>query len=249
MQKGLDITLPSIHMEEILKTQNIDKEKIKELFNVEDTEIFDYKRSVPPKYRINFYRLEQTGNELNSSDNKNNDSDLVSFPVNEDSRIDLVINKDKEKIISYNLFKVKSSLLWDLKELKKVDILSCGRFKTNDFLPVICDIPLNMDLGVSREHALICCYESKLFYIDYGTSQKHKGKPHLDPDHPTQTHFGSKNGSWLYKSGSIVECIKNKCVEWEAGSDIGIGTFFYNILIYDKHLKLFHQFSFDFEIL
>lgn len=235
----MDITIPYSHIQEILKTKVVDKDELSRHMSIDEPEVCAFKECNPPKLRVTLSRLEP--------DNSIPDSEIVSFPVNEDSRIDMVISSKSGKPQRYHLRPIKVAYLWDLSRFGKVDVLRCGRFKRNDFLPVIKEDPLEMDLGVSREHSLICFFDSKVYYIDYGTSTKYLESQEKPLISTPVSHFGSKNGSWVYHEYSIVDCVKNRCVEWNVHSLIGIGTFFYNVIYQEMPLKLFHQFSFKYE--
>ncbi|MBN2145472.1 MAG: hypothetical protein JW774_12720 [Candidatus Aureabacteria bacterium] len=238
----MDITLPFIHLEKIIETQVVDRKLLNEHLNVDDPEIILFKKKEPPRVKVTFSRMEPK--------EPSDEVEVVSFPVNNDSRVEMVINSKSGKPLQYHLTPIKSCFLWDLHQFKKVDLLRCGRFKHNDFLPLIRENPLEMDLGVSREHSLIGFYNSKIYYIDYGTSTRYaKSQEVSNPAQTNLTHFGSKNGSWLYQDYIITDCIKNMCVLWEIPTVVGIGTFFYNVSINDKKLKLFHHFSFSYEML
>lgn len=239
----MDITIPYIHAKEILNTAVIDKDMLNKYMDIDDPEIIYYKQKVSPKIKITFSRLEP--------DNSIKDSEMVSFPINEDSRVDLVISSSGGNPQKFHITPIKTVYLWDLSLFKKVDILRCGRFKKNDFLPIIKETPLEMDLGVSREHSLICYFDSKVYYVDYGTSTKFLESDEMPKLESNISHFGSKNGSWHYKDYKISDCIKNRCLQWDIDSVVGIGTFFYNIIISakpDQKLKLFHQFSFKYDL-
>ncbi|EKD26769.1 MAG: hypothetical protein ACD_79C01022G0002 [uncultured bacterium] len=239
--ESFDITLPNIHIENILKTKNVDKEEIKAHLTTNDPEIRLYKETNKPAIKVTFYRLDVENPDVENAE-------LLSFPINSDSRIDMLIHTKSDKLINYGLIPVKSCYLWDLSKFSKVDILRCGRFKKNDFHPITKEEPLEMDLGVSREHSLICYYNSQMYYIDYGTSSKIEDMENKS-NKDSINHYGSKNGSWIYSDFLINECIKNACVEWKSNDIIGIGTFIYNLIIRNNKLKLFHQFSFEYEIL
>lgn len=245
MHTSVDITIPYIHIEKMLGAHGVDKNFINQHLNINDPEVTLFKEKNKPKVKVNFYRLdpEMPTDEI---------EDIVSVPVDEDSRIDMVINTQNNQPRSFKLKQIHSAYLWDLSSFEKVDLLRSGRFKKNDFIPIIQENPLKMDLGVSREHSLICYYNSQMFYIDYGTSIK------FDPEElenakngngKTISHFGSKNGSWIYQNYNIQDCIKNSCVKWSSDYYIGIGTFFYKVKLNEQNLKLYHQFSFNYEIL
>lgn len=240
MDTKMDVTFPYLHLKDILNNKYIDKETINQHIKINDPEIILFKEQTPPKIKITLFCLEPLHPSSESSD-------ILSFPVNADSRIDMVIGSKSGKPQQFILRSIKSCFLWDLSKFNKVDIVRSGRFKQNDFHPVICEEPIEMDLGVSREHSLICYFDQKVFYVDYGTSTKHLANQKALPD--KSSHFGSKNGSWVYREYSIVDCIKNRSYEWNIHSTIGIGTFFYNVMLNDINLKLFHQFSFNYEYL
>jgi hypothetical protein len=241
----MDITIPFIHLEKIIETQVVDKNLLNQHLNIDDPEVIEFKKNEKPKIKITLHRLEPEG--------PVRESEVVSFPINNDSRVDMVIHSTEGRPLQYHLTPIKTGFLWDLSKFKKVDLLRCGRFKNNDFLPMITENPLEMDLGVSREHSLIGFYNSKIYYIDYGTSTRYSKEKEKESSnsstHPSLTHFGSKNGSWLYQNNTITDCIKNMCVPWDITSSIGIGTFFYNVAFPDQRYKLFHQFTFTYEIL
>jgi hypothetical protein len=239
MQDPLDITIPNLYIRQILKSRSIDRERLSSHFQVNDPEIRLFKETTAPGVRVNFFRLEPTDAALR-------DSELLSVPVNEDSRIDLVIPSRTGKPRDFAMVPVKSCPLWDLSRFDKVDLLRCGRFKKNDFHPIIRENPIEMDLGVSREHSLICLYDSQMHYIDYGTSVSHLDEKSARSGEE-RSHFGSKNGSWMYDGFEIAECIKNRCVTWKEQTTMGIGTFFYNIRVDSRPLKLMHQFCFTYE--
>lgn len=246
--RPLDITMPFVHLEKILDSHVINKDAIHEHIDINNTEILDFKQKNNPKIKVTFSRLE-------SEEDAGDSSDIVSFPINDDDRVDMVINSKQGKPLKYHLNPIKVSYLWDISSFKKVDLLRCGRFKQNDFQPVTKEIPvLEMDLGVSREHSLIGYFNSKMYYIDYGTSIKITQESPPQNEDPKVTHFGSKNGSWVYREFHIADCIKNRCVEWNIHSVIGIGTFFYNVLHSNARqgetaVKLLNQFSFEYETL
>lgn len=234
-----DVTIPHFHMEKILKSKIVNNELVSQHLNVYEPEISLYKETTPPKIKIIFYRLE--------SKNISTDSDKVAFPINDNSCIEMVIQRENNTPQNFKLIPIKTAYLWDLSKFDKVDVLKCGRFKRNDFLPIINEEPIEMDLGVSREHSIIGLFKNKLYYIDLGTSKKYITDNDIIGQEVNDTHFGSKNGSWLYKNFQIEKCIKNECTEWENNDIIGIGTFFYNVSYKENKLKLFHQFSFQYE--
>ncbi len=224
----VDITIPHMHLQNLLDTSNLSKEIVNQYLNINDPEIIDYKKNTPPAVKVIFSKLDATDPFTNTANRHKIDGGLKP---------------------SYKITPVQELNLWDLEPLNKVDTLTCGRFKDRDFSPVVAEDPIKLDLGVSREHSLICFYNSQVFYIDYGTSIKHALSKKLHQDIDKEKHSGSRNGSWFYENFEIKNSITNECVGWQQEYIIGIGSFFYNMLIGNKDVRVFHQFSFNYEYL
>lgn len=236
-----DVTIPIPHLEKIFAEKQIKKEKVLNSFGKSSNDIFEFKKLFPPKIKVSFFRTEKS----ESAGVETKSKEILSIPVNKHSVVEVVLT-DSGKYASYQQLPIQSQYLWDLSSFDQVDILRLGRFKDNDFLPVISDQPYALDLGVSRQHAFIAYHHQQLFYVDLGTSTKFKFKDSKQAKQE-RTHFGSKNGSWLYEQSKISKCIQNECILWLPGTMIGMGTFFHHAKIGEKEYELLHQFTLVFE--
>lgn len=189
-----------VSKEEILKSIEKDSDLVREM-----------KENKEPSARVKFYRLDET-----SPDAAKFQLEIGYKLVERVNMLSNVTLAQKKIIVpaDYNLIGVKN--IYNLSEQGRSDVLRIGRFADCDFIPeagernidpVLAMHGLNLDVFVSREHALIALKDNNMVYIDYGTFKE-----------------GSRNGTCINNNPKLK--FRNQAIVWNQEDSLHFGNCF-----------------------
>lgn len=172
----------------------------------DDPKVRQFISDQAPRFIVEFYRLDIDNGQSNLRIQEQGKRPVVTIRRNAETIV-LPIPERRTPPVCWQYKKIGERNMFDLGSLLMCDVVRIGRFPFNHFYPVMRNGDL--DLTVSREHALVLFYKGGLHYIDYGSLVKDD----------SARKEGSTNGTFLQNGEKIHNCM----YEWAEGEPLELG--------------------------